>query len=91
MQKAEEQEEKLAVKKLYDYISANDNVLEQDVQQFLYSVINKEGLTKKENIARQQKFFKVFYNLLFGTDMGPRLYLFLAAIESSKYLDLLNF
>ena len=86
-----DEEEKLAVKKLYEYLMVNDAVLEQDVQQFLYSVINKEGLSKKENIARQQKFFKVFYNLLFGADMGPRLYLFLAAIDKSKYIKLLEF
>ena len=42
-------------------------------------------------MLRQQKFFKVFYNLLFGTDMGPRLYLFLSAIDKEQYLYLLNF
>ncbi len=84
-------EEKSAVKQLYDYISNNDNLLEKDVQQFLYSVINDANLTKKENMARQQRFFKVFYNLLFGTDMGPRLYLFLVAIDKKEYLKLLNF
>ncbi len=86
-----EDEEKGAVKKLYDYISANEVINEKEVQQFLYSVINDETLTKKENMARQQRFFKVFYNLLFGTDMGPRLYLFLAAIDKAQYLELLNF
>ena len=85
-----DEEEKEAVKKLHDYIKEN-NVDEKEVQQFLYSVINVETLTKKENMARQQKFFKVFYNLLFGTDMGPRLYLFLAAIDKEKYLSLLEF
>ncbi len=85
-----EDEEKLAVKKLYDYINETE-VNESEVQQFLYSVINDQTLTKKENMARQQKFFKVFYNLLFGTDMGPRLYLFLAAIDKKEYLKLLEF
>ncbi len=84
-----DEEEKLACNKLYDYIS-NNEVNEKEVQQFLYSVINIETLTKKENMARQQKFFKVFYNLLFGTDMGPRLYLFLAAIDKNEYLYLLS-
>ena len=42
-------------------------------------------------MARQQKFFKVFYNLMFGQDMGPRLYLFLAAIDKEKYIKLLEF
>ena len=85
-----EDEEKAAVKKLYDYVISNE-INEKDVQQFLYSVINDETLSKKENMARQQKFFKVFYNLLFGTDMGPRLYLFLAAIDKNEYLGLIKF
>ncbi len=85
------EEEKVAVKKLYDYVTTNSVIGEKDVQQFLYSVINDETLTKKENMARQQRFFKVFYNLLFGTDMGPRLYLFLAAIDKAEYSELLNF
>jgi lysyl-tRNA synthetase class 1 len=85
------EEEKVAVSKLYDYVLASDSIGEKDVQQYLYSLINDETLTKKENMARQQRFFKVFYNLLFGTDMGPRLYLFLAAIDKNEYLNLLNF
>ncbi len=84
-------EEKDAIKKLHDYISQNEVINEKDIQQYLYTVINVETLTKKENMARQQRFFKVFYNLLFGTDMGPRLYLFLAAIDKKEYLHLLNF
>ncbi|MBO5713564.1 MAG: hypothetical protein J6R88_05145, partial [Clostridia bacterium] len=84
-------EEKEAVKKLYNYIVTTEVINEKEVQQFLYSVINDESLTKKENMARQQRFFKVFYNLLFGTDMGPRLYLFLAAIDKNEYATLLNF
>ena len=86
-----EDEEKLAVKKLYDYINDNQVINEKDVQQYLYTVINDATLSKKENMLRQQKFFKVFYNLLFGTDMGPRLYLFLSAIDKEQYLYLLNF
>ena len=84
-------EEKDAVKKLYNYVTETEVINEKEVQQFLYSVINDETLTKKENMARQQRFFKVFYNLLFGADMGPRLYLFLAAIDKNQYAELLNF
>lgn len=84
-------EEKAAVKKLADYIEEHDNVKEQEIQQYLYGIINDPSLTKKENMARQQKFFAVFYNVLFGCDKGPRLYLFLSAIDKSKYLNLLKF
>ncbi len=84
-------EERGAVKKLHDYIATNDNFTEQEIQQYLYSLINIPELTKKENTVRQQRFFAVFYNLLFGTDKGPRLYLFLCAIDRQKYLDNLDF
>ncbi len=84
-------EEKVAVKKLYEYIVSNEVIGEKDVQQYLYDLINDVALTKKENMLRQQRFFKIFYNLLFGTDMGPRLYLFLAAIDKNQYVELLNF
>ena len=82
-------EQKSAVKALHDYLAENDKILEKDVQNFLYSIINDPALTKKENMARQQGFFKVFYNLLFGLDAGPRLYLYLAAADKNDYLKLL--
>ena len=84
-------DEKAAIKKLYDYLSVAENVEEKEVQQFLYSIINNPELTKKENMALQMRFFKVFYNVLFGQDTGPRLYLFLSAVDKNKYLSLLNF
>lgn len=86
-----DEEEKAVTAKLYEYLLNTEEIQEKEVQSYLYSIINDVNLTKKENMARQQKFFKVFYNLLFGQDMGPRLYLFLAAIDKNKYLELINF
>ncbi len=84
-------EEKRAVKTLCDYLENTDKFTEQEIQQYLYGLINVPELTKKENTARQQRYFAVFYNLLFGTDRGPRLYLFLCAIDKSNYIKLLKF
>ena len=84
-------EQKAVVKKLKDYLEQNENLKEKDIQEFLYSVINDPALTKKENMARQQGFFKTFYNLLFGLDAGPRLYLYLAAADKKDVLNLLDF
>ena len=84
-------EKKSAVKKLHDYLSTEENVKEKEVQQFIYSIINNPELSKKENMAIQQQYFKAFYNLLIGQDAGPRLYLFLAAVDKAQYLHLLNF
>lgn len=84
-------EEKQAVKELYGYVISHDTIEEKEIQSFLYSIINDPALTKKENMAKQMKFFKVFYNILFGQDSGPRLYLFLSAVDKNKYSELLNF
>ena len=84
-------EEKECLKKLHDYLENAGTLTEKEIQQYLYDLINKPEFTKKENTARQQRFFAVFYNVLFGSDKGPRLYLFLAAIDKSKYLHLLEF
>ena len=82
---------KTAIKSLHDFLAEHESFTEQEIQQYLYSIINKPELTKKENTVRQQRFFAVFYNVLFGTDKGPRLYLFLSAIDKAKYLNLLSF
>lgn len=84
-------EEKSAVKSLHDYVLNTESFTDKDIQQYIYSVINDETLSKKENMARQMQFFKVFYNLLIGSDQGPRLYLFLAAVDKNEYLPLLDF
>ena len=83
-------DDKAVIRKLHDYISAND-VDEKGVQNYLYEIINDPACTKKENMARQMKAFKALYNVLFGQDNGPRLYLFLSAVDKSKYLPLLAF
>ncbi len=85
------EEQKAAVKSLHGYLASQEKITEKEVQSFIYSIINDQTLTKKENMVRQQSFFKVFYNLLIGVDAGPRLYLFLSAVERSEYLFLLEF
>lgn len=83
-------EEIAAVRKLHDYLAAQEEVKDKEVQQFIYDTINNPNLTKKENIAVQQKYFKIFYNLLFGSESGPRLYMFFSATDKNTYIELLN-
>ena len=83
-------EEKLVVQRLYEYLKSQPVIKDKEVQQFIYDTINEPELSKKENMAIQQKYFKIFYNLLFGTDSGPRLYLFFAACDKVNYIDLLD-
>ena len=82
--------DKEVVRKLHDYLASQEEVKDKEVQQFIYDTVNNPNLTKKENMAIQQKYFKIFYNLLFGTDAGPRLYLFFAASDKNTYIELLN-
>lgn len=85
-----EETDKEVVRKLYSYLKNAEVIKDKEVQQFIYDTVNNPNLTKKENMAIQQKYFKIFYNLMFGTDAGPRLYLFFAACDKNTYLDLLN-
>ena len=48
-------------------------------------------LLEKELKARQVDFFQTVYRLLIDKERGPRLYLFLYAIEKDAYLHLLDF
>lgn len=84
------EEEKVVIKKLYEF-ALNNEFTENEIQRFLYDIINDENLTKKENVVRQRSNFKNLYNLLFGRDDGPRLYLFMSASSKESYLNLLKF
>ena len=83
-------EEKNVVENLFNFIKSNDVFDDKQIQQYLYNIINDPNISKKENIERQKKHFKNIYNLIFGRDDGPRLYLFLAAANKSSYIDLLD-
>ena len=85
------EKEQSDVKKVYELLKNADKMSDKDIQQGMYEIVNDPSKTKKENMALQMAFFKNLYNLLFGTDKGPRLYLYFATIESEKYLNLLNF
>ena len=80
--------QKAVVGQLANYLTQSHS--EQEIQTFLYQIMNDPNLTKKENQQRQQTYFKIFYNLLFGRDAGPRLYLYLAVANPQDYLKLLQ-
>ena len=84
-------EEQEVIKKLHDYIENVESVNDKEIQQYLYDIINDPTLSKKENMARQMQAFKNLYNLLFGQDEGPRLYLYFAAADKNVYNKLLEF
>lgn len=85
------EKEKSDIKKVHQLLLDADKMSDKEIQQGMYEIVNNPALSKKENMNLQMAFFKNLYNLLFGTDKGPRLYLYFATIKSEKYIDLLAF
>ena len=85
--------EKLEIQHLYNYLSTEQYTLDE-LNQKIYSIPVEEYELKddvKERKTLQSKFFQNVYKLLIGKEKGPRLYLFLYAIEKEQYLRLLDF
>ncbi len=80
-------EEKNWVSQLVKNIKEKDLSLEE-MQNLLYEITKVNGVSDKQ---KQKRFFEILYNLLVGQDKGPRLYLFLAALDKQKILELLEF
>lgn len=86
------EENKKMIELLYQGLKANDFSLD-DLNTFLYSIPVKVygDMDDKTKKSYQSKFFTDTYNLLIGKSKGPRLYLFLFAIDKAQYLELLDF
>lgn len=86
--------EKRAVALLHDYIAAGGYTLDE-LNTELYAIPKKVwpelAENQKELRAVQGKFFKTVYKLLIDKEQGPRLYLFLYAIDSERFVGLLDF
>ena len=84
--------EKNEIKALFEYISEGGYSLDE-LNTELYAIPKKfrQELSEKELKAVQGKFFKNVYKLLIDKEKGPRLYLFLYAINPEDYLGLLDF
>ena len=55
----------------------------------LYSVVKDGVLADKELKQTQKRYFQILYNMLLGKDQGPKLGLFLMAIDKEKITSLL--
>ncbi len=86
-------EEKQEITLLHDYIAKGGYSLEE-LNTELYAIPKRvfgENHSDKELKAIQGTFFKNVYRLLIDREKGPRLYLFLYAINKEDYLKLLDF
>jgi acyl-CoA reductase-like NAD-dependent aldehyde dehydrogenase len=86
------QAELLQVKDLHDYLANNigKNLSLKDIETKLYNIAKAKDLSKQETKERQRKFFKNLYNLLIGSDTGPRLSTFIWAADQITVLSLLD-
>lgn len=85
------EQERETIKLLHTYLSENDYTLD-DLNTKLYDIPKQIYGYDVENLkALQGNFFKSVYRLLLNKERGPRLYLFLFAIEKDQFLPLLNF
>ena len=88
-----DEQEKAAIKMLFDYLSKDGYTLD-DLNAELYAIpkrIYGEDMENKLLKGIQGKFFKNVYRLLIDKEQGPRLYLFLFAVEKERYVKLLDF
>ena len=86
--------EKRQIDVLFDNLAKNNYSLD-DLNTMLYAVpsqaLGSAIEDNKQKKALQAAFFKNVYMLLIGKEKGPRLYLFLFALEKEQYLRLLDF
>lgn len=86
-----DEKEREAVAMLHAYLSGNEYTLDE-LNKELYEIPKKiYGYDAANLKALQGTFFKDVYRLLLNKEKGPRLYLFLYAIEKDKFLSLLDF
>ena len=88
-----DEKEKQEIAELHNYI-ANASYTLDDLNAELYAIpkrVYSDVTDQKELKAIQGKFFKTVYKLLIDKEQGPRLYLFLYAIEKERYVGLLDF
>ncbi len=87
------EDEKKAIALLHDGIKAGGYDLD-GLNTMLYGIpktVYPQFAESKELRSIQSTFFKTVYKLLLDKEQGPRLYLFLYAIEADKYVGLLDF
>ena len=85
------EEEKREICLLHDYIAAGGYTLE-DLNAKLYAIPKEVFGEEAEGMKQLQgRFFQLVYKLLINKERGPRLYLFLYAMEREDILPLLDY
>lgn len=86
-------EEKEEIRLLHNYLTQDGYTL-NELNTAIYAIpaeVHHVAIGSKELKALQSAFFRNVYRLLIDKEKGPRLYLFLFAIDKARYLKLLDF
>lgn len=86
-------EQKAEIALLHANLKANEYTLDE-LNTMIYAIpmeVRHAEMTDKEKKKVQMPFFKNVYRLLLDREQGPRLYLFLDALDKADYLHLLDF
>lgn len=85
--------EKSEIEDLREYLLKGGYTLDELMSELYAIPSNRRGIPKDDKALRtfQSKFFRNVYKLLIDKEQGPRLYLFLYAIDPDKYVKLLDF
>ncbi len=84
-------EEKKEIELIYNYLRDNEYTLDE-LNTKLYDISKEVFCTDGPELRKLQgEFFKTVYQLLIDKERGPRLYLFLYAIDKESFLNLLDF
>ena len=79
------------ISKLFKFLNENSYSLDE-LKAKLYAIPKEASANVASDIKKSQSaFFSNVYQLLINKERGPRLYLFLFAIEKERYLHLLDF
>ncbi len=87
------EEEKKEIQLLCEFLKTDGYTLDE-LNSELYAIPKKifgEDMDPKELKGIQGQFFKNVYKLIIDKERGPRLYLFLFAVDKESYLSLLDF
>ena len=78
-----------------EYLNKTKELLKKDytstdeLQTALYDVVKDKIIEDKELKNLQKRYFQILYNMLLGLNKGPKLGLFLMAIDKEKIMNLL--